>query len=111
MVKECAEFDNAEEVWFWYCSCLSVRGGGLRSHNDYSGKSRPCEIGDVEIILKKMHRAGHLSNRQLRVLQCWGAYQVPPYYDHRAKNSEIRLWEEAIRNFDAYLRHQAILKG
>lgn len=111
MAKEYEDFDNAEEVWFWYCRSLVIRDGGLRTRTSYSGVERPCELGDIGLILKKMRLCQHISNRQLRVLQRWGMYQVPPYYDKRAKRSEIRLWEEGIRVLDSYLRNQRILKA
>ena len=65
---------------------------------------------DIYMILKKMHFQDHITNRHLRVMSRWGKYQIPPYYDRRAKRSEIRLWEEAIRCFDTRLRQQGILE-
>lgn len=47
-------FENAEQVWFWFCGCLMVREeGGLRSRGDYAGKPRKCEIADIYRIVKK----------------------------------------------------------
>lgn len=97
-------FNNAEEAWFWFCSCLIVRGDGLRSKSDYCGSERPCEISDIHLIIKKLKRNRLISNRHLRVMVRWGQFQVPPYYDKHAKRSEIRLWEEGIKALDAYLR-------
>ncbi len=102
-------FNNAEEVWFWYCSCLLVRGNGLRSKSDYPGLPRDCELGDIEGILKRMKADNCITNRHLRVLYRWGGLFCTPYYDRRAKKSEIILWEEAIRWFDVYLRAKNIL--
>ena len=110
MLEKYEPFDNAEEVWFWFCNIIECSAGGLRSRTDFPGNMRPCEIGDIYMILKQMHFKDHISNRHLRVLSCWGKYQIPPYYDKRAKRSEIRLWEEAIRCFDARLREHKILE-
>ena len=81
-------FDNAEEVWFWFCRSLDARGDGLRSRSDYPGE---------------------ITNRCLRVMSKWGMLGTPPYYDGRAKRSEIRLWEYGIGIFDFYLKTKGIL--
>ena len=43
MREDYEPFDNAEEVWFWFCQSLEARGDGLRSRCDYSGKIRCLE--------------------------------------------------------------------
>ena len=103
-------FDNAEEVWFWFCNIVDNQANGLRSRTDFPGLPRICEISDIYVILKKMHFQDSISNRHLRVLYRWGHYQIPPYYDRRAKRSEIKLWEDAIRCFDNRLRLAGILE-
>lgn len=102
-------FDNAEEVWFWFCQSLEARGDGIRSKTDYPGKLRCLEIGDVERILKRMRAKGEISNRILRVMLKWGRIGTPPYYDRRAKASEVRLWENGIYVFDIYLKIKGII--
>lgn len=109
MIDNYEVFDNAEEVWFWYCACLLSRGDGLRARCDYQGKRRPCEIGDIEHIIKKMHQFSKVSNRHLRVMYRWGGLFYPPYYDRSAKKSEIRLWEEGLGVFEAYLRSKGFI--
>lgn len=109
MKEEYEPFNNAEEVWFWFCSSLQARGDGLRSRTDYWGKPRCCEISDIVRIIKQMKRQKYISNRHLRVMSDWGARQESPWYNHRAKRSEVRLWDEGLRNFDVYLRHYRIL--
>ena len=52
MYKQYEAFENAEEVWLWYCACLEARREGLRSRGDYQGPERPCEISDIERIVK-----------------------------------------------------------
>ena len=110
MKRNYQPFDNAEEVLFWFCNIIDNQAGGLRSKTNYPGAIRPCELGDIYLILKKMHRYDRISNRHLRVLSHWGQMQYPPYYDKRAKRSEIRLWEEAIRCFEYRLKAQGILE-
>lgn len=84
-------FENAEEVWFWFCGSIVARGDGLRSKSDYWGKIRNCEISDIYRIIKKMKQNHHLSNRHLRVMSYWGEKQQSPWYEPRAKRSDIRL--------------------
>lgn len=108
MREDYEPFNNAEEVWFWFCNSLSVRNG-LRSKSDYWGKLRNCEISDICSVIKNMKQNHHLTNRHLRVMTEWGTKQLSPWYDRRAKRSEIRLWEESMRNFDVYLKYKKIL--
>lgn len=103
-------FDNAEQVWFWFCGCLIARGSGLRSCNDYEGKPRNCEVADIYRIVKKMRLNRQITNRHLRTIMKWGNKEYPPHYDSRAKRSEIRLWDEAMRIFEFYLREKGIVQ-
>ncbi len=102
-------FDNAEEVWFWFCNSLMARGGGLRSKSDYWGYPRSCEITDIQRVIKAMKFHGQVTNRHLRVMFRWGELNTPPYYDRRAKSSEIKLWEEGMHCFEAWLKAKRIL--
>lgn len=109
MREDYEPFDNAEEVWFWFCQSLEARGDGLRSRCDYSGKIRCLEMGDVERILKRMRAKSEVNNRCLRVMFRWGRIGTPPYYDKRAKPSETRLWENGIYIFGLYLQAKGII--
>ena len=109
MKEEFEPFENAEQVWFWFCTSLLARGDGLRSKTDYWGKPRCCEISDISRIIKEMKKNHHLSNRHLRVMSAWGTKHKTPWESKRAKRSEIRLWEEGIKNFDTYLHYNQIL--
>ena len=102
-------FDNVEQVWFWFCGCLMVREGGLRSCNDYQGKPRKCEVADIYRIIKKMKFNRQITNRHLRVMMKWGNMECPPYYHYRAKRSEIRLWDEAMHILEIYLLEKGII--
>ena len=68
MYKQYEAFENAEEVWLWYCACLEARREGLRSRGDYQGPERPCEISDIERIVKYLRRQGKLRLRQLNTM-------------------------------------------
>lgn len=109
MREDYEAFENAEEVWFWFCGSMLARGDGLRSKSDYWGKPRACELADIQRIIKSMKFHHHLSNRHLRVLFKWGKLLRAPYYEKSAKRSEVRLWEEAINNFNVYLVNKRIL--
>lgn len=110
MKEECQAFDNAEEVWFWFCACLQARGG-LRSRSDYTGVPRPCEVADVGRIIKQLHYKRRLSNRHLRVMYRWGAVHCAPYADRRGKRSEIRLWCESMQELEVVFRDKRIVDG
>ena len=71
-------FDNAEQVWFWFCGCLIARDSGLRSCNDYKGKPRNCEVTDIYRIIKRMRYNRQITNRHLRVMFKWGNWECPP---------------------------------
>lgn len=102
-------FNNAEEVWFWFCSSLAARGDGLRSKSDYPGKLRCCEIGDIYRIVKAMKFHQQITNRHLRIMAKWGNLGTPPYYNRSAKRSEIALWEYGISVLGLYLQNKGIL--
>lgn len=103
-------FDNAEEVWFWFCNCLLARGEGLRANQDYSKKRRAIEVADIYRIVKKLKHQHMINNRVLRVLSKWGDLGYPPTHHYRAKPSEIRLWEYGINCLDSQLRHKGIIQ-
>ena len=111
MREDYEPFDNAEDVWFWFCACIQARGDGLRSRSDYCGKKRNCEVADIYRIIKSLKLKGRINNRQLRVLYSWGMMHFPPYYDKRAKRSEIRLWEEGIMALEQELVAKCILEN
>ena len=109
MQEEYEPFDNAEQVWFWFCGCMMVRGDGLRSRSDYKGKIRNCEVSDIQRIIKKMKFLHQITNRHLRVMVKWGQLECSPYYHYRAKRSEIRLWDEGMHAFEEWLIAKGIV--
>ena len=111
MSKEYKEFENAEEIWFWFCLSIKIRAYGVRSRKDeYWGYKRKCEVCDIERIIKRLKMTHSITNRHLRVMAKWGMLRTPPYYDSRAKRSEIRLWEEGIKALENALRAKEILQ-
>ena len=102
-------FNNAEDVWFWFCRSLLARGDGLRSRSDYPGKKRGCEIGDISRILKTMRQKRLVTNRHLRVMAKWGKLARPPHYESRASCRDVRLWDYGMYVFDYFLRLKGIL--
>ena len=110
MIKEYEPFDNAEQVWFWFCGCLIAQEDGcLRARQNYTGKIRKCEVSDIYRIIKILHQNHQISNRQLRVMMKWGQAETSPYYDYRAKRSEIRLWDDGIKKLETTLVSKGIL--
>ncbi len=111
MSKEYKAFECAEEVWFWFCRSLNARSDGARGgKGDFIGYLRDCEICDIERIIRRLRIEGKISRRHLRVMIKWGKLNVPPYYDSRAKRSEVRLWDSAMAEFEKVLYGKGILK-
>ena len=102
-------FDNAEQVWFWFCGCMAVRNGSLRGREDYKKVRRNVEIADIYRIIKKMKFHHEITNRELRIMTKWGSLNIPPYYDKYAKRSEIRLWEQGIKHLEKHLKDKRII--
>lgn len=101
-------FDNAEEVWFWFCRSLDARGDGCVPKATIRASAAASKSATFR-GLKRMRARGEITNRCLRVMSKWGMLGTPPYYDGRAKRSEIRLWEYGIGIFDFYLKTKGIL--
>lgn len=80
-----------------------------RSRGDYQGPERPCEISDIERIVKYLRRQGKLRLRQLNTMYRWGAMHCSPYYDRRAGRIEVRLWDEGLRCLEPLLRSKGII--
>lgn len=110
MTSNYETFENAEEVWFWFCASIVARADGIRAKGDYAGEPRCCEIGDITRIVKRLKLDGKITNRHLRVMTTWGDLFCPPYYDKRAKRSEIRLWEEGVAALDFEFRQLGIIE-
>lgn len=102
-------FENAEEVWFWFCSSIVAKNDGWRVRGDYKGKEHCCEISDIYRIIKKMKLQSLITNRHLRVMVEWGKQSISPYYNKYAKRSELRLWAEGISALDFQLRSKGII--
>lgn len=43
-----------------------------------------------------------VTGRHFRTMKKWGYLGVAPYYDKRAKRSEVRLWQEGIEVFEKW---------
>lgn len=111
MSNEYKEFENIEDLWFWFCRSIEAREEGFRNRfDDYVGYVRRCEICDIERIIKRLKLAGLITNRHLRVMARWGRAQLSPFYNPGAKNSEIRLWEEGLSALYLVLKEKGILQ-
>lgn len=103
-------FEHAEEVWFWFCSSMVARIDGWRTEGgNFGGRERGCETTDIQRIVKAMRFHHKVTNRHLRVMFKWGEMMTPPYYDKRAKASEVRLWAEGMSVLKVYLIGKGII--
>jgi len=109
MLSNYEPFNNAEEVWFWFCNSLLARGEGFRARQDYSQVRRPLETVDIHRIIKNMKLSHQIDNRVLRVMSKWGGLGVPPTYHSRAKPSEVELWNIGIGWLHWHLHNKGIL--
>ena len=74
-------FENAEEVWFWFCGSIVARGDGLRKKITYREKrynafNKELPLGDqLDAILKAFDivlQAGeHLPYELIDVIEKW----------------------------------------
>ncbi|MFV0627151.1 MAG: hypothetical protein ACK5N8_07370 [Alphaproteobacteria bacterium] len=102
-------FEDVEDVWFWFCSSLLTEDSGWRKADGPFGKERCCETSDIYRIIKKMRQMKQVTNRHLRVAYKWGMDAISPYYDKRAKKSEVKLWIEMMSFLDINFRAKGIL--
>lgn len=109
MIEDYEPFENAEQVWFWFCGCLMAREDGLRSSKDYSFKRRCCEVADIYRLIKRMKFYHQINNRHLRIMIKWETLATSPVLDKRAKNSEAKLWGEGISILEIYLKDKRII--
>ena len=98
-------FENAEQVWFWFCGCITTCRGGLRSRTDYPTKQRGIEIGDIQCIIKRLK----WSDGVLKVMFKWGISGYSPHHHCRASKHEERLWDLGIRELEARLIAKEVL--
>ncbi len=102
-------FQNAEEVWFWFCGGIISRTEGIRQRGKCLNKNREIEVADVCRILKKMKQHHLITNRDLRIMFKWGCTGCSPYYNSRAKSSEIKSWHKGICGFEMCLKNKGLL--
>ena len=99
------QFDNVEEVWFWFCASERIRLEGGQARREYKNSiPRIIEVADIKRILSRMRRNRQINNRELRTMYRWGGIGCSPYYHKRAKNSEIRMWEKSLKTLEVYLK-------
>ena len=98
-------FENAEQIWFWFCGCLLAHEGGLRSRTDYPTKQRGIEVGDIQCIIKKLG----WSKGMLKVMFKWGGLGYSPHHQNRASKREEWFWDLGIKELEGQLLAKEIL--
>ena len=98
-------FDNAEQIWLWFCGCLMIQKGGLRSRTDYLTKPRNIEISDIQCIVKRLD----WSDGMTKVMFKWGMLGYSPNHHSRATKREERLWDLGIGELEKRLISKKIL--
>ena len=99
-------FQDAEEVWLWFCYCEASSKDGRSAG---CSTARPCETSDVAIILKRLVSEKKISQRHLKVLSRFGLAQLPPHPQSGDSAEECHLWREALAFFDPIFRIKGIV--
>ena len=99
-------FDNAQEVWLWFCFCEMTPKSGSKSD---CKTTRPCETSDVAIIVKRLVRDKILTQEHLKVLSLYGLKQMPPYEKCGDPIQHCALWKQALQRILEPLKVKGIV--
>ena len=99
-------FRNAETAWFWCVRMQQERWAGYRP--DGSGSGRPCDIDDVWLALKRLHRTGAIPVRTIRTLIHYGLKQVPP--DRRVDPMGLQAWDQGLDRLYTVLVEKGVVE-
>ena len=100
-------FENAEDVWFWFCFCESMpksscKGDGLMV--------RPCETSDIAIIVKRLVQNKKLTQAHLKILSIYGLKQMIPYEKCGDPVSHCFLWKQAISVMSKVFEEKGLIR-
>ncbi len=89
-------FNNAEEIWFWFCRSQKARQELSRFEKNSYSPIRPCSPDDILQIVLQLNLAGILQKRHINTLTKYGnLYYIP---DYRIKEESLHAlwWDDAI---------------
>lgn len=99
-------FENAQEVWFWFCFCESFPKGRNENAN-YT--MRPCETSDVAIIVKRLVLEKKLTQEHLKVLSLYGLKQIEPSEKYGEPARHCFLWKQALERLSKVFLSKGII--
>ncbi|MBT4890054.1 MAG: hypothetical protein HON65_10930 [Rhodospirillales bacterium] len=102
-------FHSAEEAWFWFMRCQSLRLNNASSDDCPAQFVRPCEPDDIYCAVMRLHREKMLARRHLRVLAKSGLAERPPDYRCESEREALKLWQEALELLAEVLRKKGIV--
>lgn len=102
-------FGTAEEVWFWYWTCINSRKLGSRRGEDLSAIQRICEINDICVIVKKLYKNCFLNKEHIRTLAIFGKRMTPPNINFGNSKKETSLWNEAMEILSVPFKQKGII--
>ena len=99
-------FENAQEVWFWFCFCESIPKG-YNENTNYA--VRPCETSDIAIIIKRLIIEKKLSQEHLKVLSLYGLKQIEPSEKYGEPAHHCFLWKQALERLSKVFLSKGII--
>ena len=100
-------FENAEEVWFWFCLCETTPKGHSGS---MKRTMRPCETSDVAIIIKRLVLDKTLTQEHLKVLSMYGLKQFSPSEKCGDPLRHCFLWKQAFERLSNVFKIKGIVR-
>ena len=99
------EFQNAEQLWFWFLYSRSVRNNAF-THVRAAATQRPCEILDVETLITKLYLSGRLTDEQLETMKRVGDRRRAPHQHVWNENRAAVQWTCAMNILGAAARQR-----
>jgi hypothetical protein len=107
---DCFEtFNTAEEVWFWFWTCINSRKLGSRRGEDCSALQRICEVNDIRIVVKKLYQKSFLNKDHIRTLAIFGKKMYPPNIRFGNSKKDTSLWNEAMDILSVPFKQKGII--
>lgn len=93
-IKEEVAFESADEAWLWCCFCELNKYDWSRGCHVKT--ARPCESGDILVVVNREVVNKHITPSQLKTIQKYGLLQAPPHPLFGATLKECRFWQQAM---------------
>ena len=102
-------FASASEAWLWAATLALLAADGAKRDSRSVTVPRPCEPGDVVLAAQRLHRAGWLGKRELRVLWHYGTLGREPWADSPFEREDWQTWSRALSRLEPPLIRRGIV--